>query len=114
MSILDEIIAKQDISDEDLKRLIEYTEELDRKIEEEEKNPSESSSELIRKQLNEERKEYMKRWLEMTEEEKMQEAERRCAIVDEIAERTGAKVKEVKIKTDGDKNGKKEECKIRK
>ena len=76
------------------------------KIEENKRKPQESSSELIRRQLNEERLEYMKRWLEMTDEEKMKEAERKSKQTEEVAKRVGAKVKEVKIKTGGEKNEK--------
>ena len=105
-SVLEELSEKPDYTDEDIKKLLDYTEYVKEFMEEEKKHPNESFAERITKQLAQERADYMKRWNAMTDEEKMKEAEDRNSIVKEMAERTGARVKNVKVKIKRQNNGK--------
>ena len=105
-SVLEELSEKTDYTDKDIKKLLDYTEYVKNFMEEEKKHPRESSAERITRQLAQERADYMKRWNAMTDEEKMKEAEDRNSIVKEMAERTGARVKNVKVKIKRKNNGK--------
>ena len=93
-SLLEELNGKKKMSREDLEKLLEFTENLEKQMEAEKNNPQKCWLENAINQISDERVEYMERWLEMTEEEKMQEAERKSKQTEEVAKRVGAKVKE--------------------
>ena len=99
-SVLEELRGKIDYTDEDLKKLLDYTEYVKNFMEEEKKHPRESSIERITSQLAQERVEYMKKWNAMTKEEQIAEMDRKSKVTEELARKSGAKLYEVKVNED--------------
>ena len=57
-------------------------------------------------QIEEERLEYMKKWNEMTDKERLEEGLKNSKLTKEVAERTSTKLINVKLREKGAKNGK--------
>lgn len=89
MSLLKELNGKKKKSREDLERLLEFTENLEKQIEEEKNNPQKSWLENAINQISDERVEYMESWNEMTDEEKMQEMDRKNKQTEEVSKSVG-------------------------
>ena len=104
--VLEEFENKEITTLEDAIKVAEYGRHVIKLIEEERKHPKMSFDEKITRQLAQERTEYMRRWNAMTKEERMAEMDRKSEQTQKLAEELGLKIREVKVKTRGDKNGK--------
>ena len=100
MDKFDELVNKDDYTKEDLEKILEFCEDINKQIEEEKKNPKIFFNERITKQLAQERADYMKRWNAMTKEEQIAEMDRKSKVTEELARKSGAKLYEVKVNED--------------